>query len=310
MEKLDLDGLVALLTVERTGPDRFVGHSPADRGRQVYGGQFLGQALAAASATVEPDRLPHSVHAYFLRTGRARTPIEYRVERIRDGRTASHRAVVAVQADGGGSGRVGEREVFRQMVSFQVPRAGLDYSAPIERPEPSLDPSTLVDYRTWVAELSDNDDHPWFAEDLPVEMRLEEPPPTRPRGPMADELRIWMRLTEPLTSDDPHLHSALLAWISDKTLSDVVLYPHGRSWTDEGSDILSLDHAMWFHEPPRLDGWFAITHRTAATRRGRGLARGDVISPDGTVIASLTQEAHIVLPDEVLPGGVRPDGSS
>jgi acyl-CoA thioesterase-2 len=298
---MDVDALVDLLTVEPVGSgaanppgvgsDHFVGHSPADRDRQVYGGQFLAQALAAASATVEPDRLPHSFHAYFLRTGVARTPIDYRVERVRDGRSASHRSVVAAQ---------GDREVFRQLASFQRPRPGPSHSGRTDRPGPGLDPSTFVDYRDWVAELSDNDHHPWFAEDLPLELRIERPPPVLPRGPMTGELRIWMRLTGPAPSDDPHLDAAILAWMSDKTISDVVLYPHGRSWTDEGSDILSLDHAMWFHEPARADQWLLMTHEAAATRRGRGLARGDLVTLDGTVVASVAQEAHIVLPD-VLP---------
>ncbi len=291
---MDIDELVDLLGVEAvgaTGEDRFVGHSPPDRDRQVYGGQFLAQALMAAAETVEPGRAPHSLHAYFLRTGAARTPIEYRVERIRDGRTASHRAVVATQ---------GDREVFRQLVSFQVDRPGLSHPAP--RPMPATDPSTFPSYRDWVAALSDNDDHSWFAEDLPIDLRLENPPPTRPRGPMDAELRVWMRITDPVepqsdATTDEMLHAGLLAWMSDKTISDVVLYPHGRSWTDAEADILSLDHAMWFHEPARADQWLLLTHEPVSTRRGRGLARGDYLTADGTVVASISQEAYIILPD-------------
>ena len=282
-----VEALIEQLEVEPGGSDVFVGHSPADRDRQVYGGQFLGQALMAASATVEPDRLPHSLHAQFLRTGRARTPIEYRVERVRDGRTASHRSVVATQ---------GDREVFRQWVAYQVERPGLSHPEP--RPGMDADPAGFVDYRQWVADLSDNDDHPWFDEDVPVELRLEAAPPTRPRAPIDDDLRIWMRLTGPVPDDRPHLNAALLAWMSDKTISDVVLYPHGRSWTDADSDILSLDHALWFHQPVRPDRWLCLTHRAVATRRGRGLARGDVETLDGDLVASVAQEAFIILPDE------------
>ncbi len=289
-ESMAIEQLVDLLSVEAAGPDRFVGHSPADRDRQVYGGQFLGQALMAAAATVEPDRAPHSIHAYFLRTGAARTPIEYEVERIRDGRTASHRAVVATQ-DG--------REVFRQLLSFQIERPGLTHPPP-RPPAPDLDPTTLPSYRAWVAELSDRDDHPWFGEHLPLDLRLEDPPPTDPRGPVVDDLRVWMRLDGPIPGGHPNdaaLRASLLAWMSDKTISDVVLYPHGRSWTDADTDILSLDHALWFHEPIPLDGWLLLTHEAVATRRGRGLARGDVVTADGTLVASVAQEAFIVLPD-------------
>ncbi len=288
---MDLVTLIDLLRVEPAGPDRFVGRSPTDRDRQVYGGQFLAQALLAAAATVEPGRLPHSLHAYFLRTGSAHTPIEYRVERIRDGRTASHRSVVATQ-DG--------REVFRQLQSFQVERPGPTHPPP-RPPDAALDPSTLPSYREWVAELSDDDDHPWFAEDVPVDLRIEDPPRPRPRAPMTGELRVWMRLIGPTeeTGDagDPDLQSALLAWMSDKTISDVVLYPHGRSWTDAGSDLLSLDHALWFHEPVPTDRWLLLTHEALATRRGRGLARGDYLTIDGRLVASVAQEAFLVLPE-------------
>ena len=284
---MDVDDLVELLTVEPTGDDLVLGHSPAERDRQVYGGQFLGQALMAAAATVADDRRPHSLHAYFLRTGAARTPIEYRVERIRDGRTASHRSVVASQ-DG--------KEVFRQMLSFQVPRPGPSHPGP--RAIGEIDPATFPRYRDWVAELSDRDDHPWFDEDLPIDLRFEDPPPARPRAPIDDTLRIWMRLGPGgVSSGDATLHASLLAWMSDKTISDVTVYPHGRSWTDAGSDILSLDHAMWFHEPARADEWLLLTHEAAATRRGRGLARGDLITLDGTVVATVAQEALLILPE-------------
>ena len=290
---MDIDELIGLLRVEPAGADRFVGHSPADRDRQVYGGQFLAQALLAAAATVEADRAPHSLHAYFLRTGAAHTPIEYRVERIRDGRTASHRAVVATQ---------GDREVFRQLVSFQIDRPGLSY--PPAGPGTDADPAAFTSYRQWVADLSDSDTHPWFSEDLPIELRIENPPPTSEREPIDAALRIWMRLPEPAGAVDDRTAAALLAWMSDKTISDVVLYPHGRSWTDDGSDILSLDHAMWFHEPVRPDQWLLLTHEPVATRRGRGLARGDFVTGDGRLVASVAQEAYIVLPEgaEIDPG--------
>jgi acyl-CoA thioesterase-2 len=107
-----------------------------------------------------------------------------------------------------------------------------------------------------------------------------------------------MRLgPEPVPSDSPALHASLLAWMSDKTIADVTLYPHGRSWTDAGSDLLSLDHAMWFLQPARADRWILLTHEAVATGRGRGLARGDLITYEGDVVGSVAQEALLVIPD-------------
>lgn len=263
-----------------------MGHSPADRTRSVYGGQFLAQALMAAAATVEPGRLPHSLHAYFVRAGLPQTPISYRVERVRDGRNFSHRNVVATQQG---------REVFRQMLSFQVPSAGPDHQEPISVAA-GTDPSTFPDYRQWVAELSDNTDHYWFREQVPVDLRFEDAPPARPRQPLGGVFRIWMRLNEAVPSDDPVLHAALLAWMSDKTISDVTMYPHARTWTDSDTDILSLDHTMWFFAPARADAWTLFTHETPATAAGRGLARGDIVSLDGRRVGALAQEALLLTP--------------
>ena len=283
---MDLGELLNVLQVRSEGGDCFLGHSPAERLRPVYGGQFLGQALLAAAATVEAGRLPHSLHAYFVRSGAAATPIRYRVERVRDGRNLSHRSVVAEQ-DG--------REVFRQLLSFQVPTEGLNYQERIAV-APGTDPAGFGGYRDWVAELSNDEGHPWFSEQVPVDIRLEHAPPPRPRRGITEPLRIWMRCTEAVPSDDPVLHAALLAWMSDKTISDVTMYPHGRSWTDAETDVLSLDHTMWFYEPSRADQWTLLTHETAATGGGRGLARGDMANLQGRRIGAVVQEALLVVP--------------
>ncbi len=298
---MDASQLVDVLTPEPIGQDRhdrFRGSSPTDRDRQIYGGQYLAQALLASAATVDPDRSPHSLHAVFLRPGSPGRPIEYRVDRIRDGRTASHRSVMAIQDD---------VEIFRQHVSFQIDRAGPSYPPP-EPPGSDLDPSSLMPYREWVRDLSDQPDHDWFTENRPIDLRIEHPPSTMPRSPIEQPIDVWMRLVvdpadDPntglvdLTGASPVVHAALLAWMSDKTIADVTLYPHGRSWTDQGADLLSLDHAMWFFEPVRADRWHRLRHEVPATRRGRGLARGEFTTTDGVVVASVAQEAFLIVPD-------------
>lgn len=283
---MDLPELIKLLELEQTDADDFVGQSPPERDRTVYGGQFLAQAVVAGAATVEAGRLPHSLHAYFVRSGASKKPITYRVERVRDGRNFSHRSVVADQ-DG--------REVFRQMMSFQVPTAGLEFRQPVHV-SPGTDPGEFESYRDWVAALSTEKNHPWFQEKVPVDIRFESPPPAHPRRPITEDLRIWMRMDGSVPTDDPVLHAALLAFMSDKTISDVTMYPHGRSWTDAESDILSLDHAMWFYQPARADEWTLFTHETPATSGGRGLARGDLITLDGKRVGAIAQEALLVAP--------------
>ena len=92
-----IDDLLELLDLELRDGDVFVGISHPVSLTRIFGGQVAAQALVAAGRTVQPDRLVHSLHAYFLRPGDPRTPVEYRVERMRDGRGFSVRRVIAHQ---------------------------------------------------------------------------------------------------------------------------------------------------------------------------------------------------------------------
>lgn len=283
---MDLAALLNVLDLQPRGGDVFEGHSPADRQRAVFGGQFLAQALMAAGATADADRVPHSLHAYFLRAGDPATPIEYRVDRLRDGRSFSHRQAVASQ---------GGREVFRLVASFQVPTNGPEYESrlPIAG---EADPAGFTDYLEWLKASSNQPDHGWFAEGSPVEVRFENAPPLGERAPFTGEARLWVRLRERVPTDSPLVHAALLAWISDKTLADFTTLPHGHRWTDVGVESLSLDHAMWFLRYARADQWLLFTQDTPSTSAGRGLARGDLALPDGSRVAAVVQEALVVLP--------------
>src|SRR3954452_19894350 len=92
-----LDELVDLLDLEPIEVNIFRGVSPDESRQRVFGGQVAGQALVAASRTVPSDRLVHSLHAYFLRSGDPTTPILYEVDRIRDGQSFTTRRVIAIQ---------------------------------------------------------------------------------------------------------------------------------------------------------------------------------------------------------------------
>ena len=110
------EDLPALLTLERVDRDLFRGRNANYGPRQtLYGGQVAAQCLLAAAATVEPDRLPHSLHGYFLRPGRSDLPVVLEVDRDRDGRSFSARHVIAVQ-----EGEV----IFSMITSFHVESDG------------------------------------------------------------------------------------------------------------------------------------------------------------------------------------------
>ena len=74
-----LDSLVDLLDLEELEVNIFRGRSPQEGWQRVFGGQVLGQALVAASRTVEQERVAHSLHGYFLRPGDPTIPILYQV---------------------------------------------------------------------------------------------------------------------------------------------------------------------------------------------------------------------------------------
>ena len=92
----DLQKLLAFLEVERIDKYIFIGRSPK-RPSRVFGGQVLAQALNSAMQTVDAPRIPHSMHAYFLRPGNPAKQIVYEVDPIRDGRSFTTRRVVAKQ---------------------------------------------------------------------------------------------------------------------------------------------------------------------------------------------------------------------
>jgi acyl-CoA thioesterase-2 len=282
---VDLAELLDVLTLRPAGAAVFEGRSPAGRTRSVFGGQFLAQALVAAGRTVAPDRRPHSLHAYFLRGGDPMLPIRYEVDQTREGRGFSHREVRASQQG---------RETFRMMTSFQVAQPGPEYNEPVEMNE--VDPETLPDYNGWGLAGTDNAEHDVYTVPSPVELRhegLEEPHFGQVvQGPQ----RIWARISGQVPGEDPLLHAALLAWLSDKTAADFAPLAHGHRWTDRGTDSLSLDHAMWFLRPVRADRWLLYRQGAPSSTGGRGMTCGELCTPDGTRVAMMAQEVLISLP--------------
>ncbi len=277
-----LQDLLDHLTLEPLGEDRFRGESRSLGGKSVFGGQVLGQALVAADATVT-GRRAHSLHAYFLLAGDPQAPIVYEVERIRDGRSFTTRRVVAVQHG---------RAIFNMAVSFQAAEEGLEHHAPMpEVPEPEELLSASELYRQVADRLPEERREKLIAE-RPIELRPVEPrdlihPDRRP-----PRRQVWLRAAGALP-DDPGLHQALLAYASDFTLLGTSVYPHGLSFLDPSLQAVSLDHAMWFHRPFRLDDWLLYSMDSPSASAGRGLGRGSIFTRDGRLIASVAQEGVI-----------------
>jgi acyl-CoA thioesterase-2 len=275
--------VIRQLDLEPLGEDRFRGDSRDTGAPSVYGGQVVAQALVAAERTIE-GRVPHSLHAYFLLPGDQVAPIEYRVERTRDGGSFSARRVVAVQ---------GGRTIFVTMVSLQVPEDGLEHAAAMpDVPPPEALPSFAELRERWLADADPGGVDPRVAAVLRAgrafEFRAVDPVnPLRPE-PREPRQAAWFRAVGPVR-DDPRLHRALLAYASDTALAGTPLRPHGLAWPR--ARVASIDHALWLHRPARVDEWLLYAMDSPSAQGARGLARGLVFDRGGRLVASVVQEA-------------------
>jgi acyl-CoA thioesterase-2 len=282
----ELEFLLASFDLEPCGEARFCVDSPAGWPVRIFGGQFLGQAVVAAGRTLADGRAVHSLHGYFVRPGDPELPLEYSVSTVRDGRSFATRRVEATQA--------GELR-FVCLVSFTAAENGLEYQPPVDLgllPPPD----GLRTYGDWMAETTDNpeDHYETRSRPRPVDVRYVDPPTNPPEGPITSPQRMWLRLPGPLP-DDPLIHAAALAYASDETLIDNSMLPHGRRWSDPALQGASIDHAMWFLRPARADQWLLFEQTVVSTAGGRGLARGDLYTPAGSLVATATQEGLLRL---------------
>jgi acyl-CoA thioesterase II len=278
-----LKDLVDLLALERIDRDLFRGHSQNLGWGAIFGGQVLGQSLSAAAQTVTADRPVHSVHGYFIRAGELDRPIVYQVDRLRDGRSFSTRRVVAVQE--------GEA-IFSLEASFQVVEAGFEHhDAMPDVPPPESLPSER-DLALAFADRLPEAVRAMATAERPIEIRPVEPRnPLKPRA-AAPSRRLWYRTVDRLPDDDA-LHRYLLAYASDFSFLGTAMDPHGVSWLTPGMQVASLDHAMWFHRPFRVDDWLLYDVESPSASGARGLVRGRFFDRDGHLVASTAQEGLI-----------------
>ncbi len=279
-----LEHLLALLDLECVGEDAFRGYSPPTAGPMVFGGQAIAQALVAARRTVPADRPAHSLHGYFVLAGDPKTPIDYTVERVRDGKSFTTRRCTAKQR---GS------TIFSLEASFQIVERGFEHSfEPPEVPGPETLAATsalserLKSFMPRGALERMEKESALDIRFVDLEGMLGGSHPGKTRQ------NIWFRIVDPMPGDDA-VHQAVLAYLSDMTLLNTALAAHGRSIFDHTLQIASLDHALWFHRPFRADEWLLYAQDSPNASGGRALTRGQLFTRDGRLIASVCQEGLI-----------------
>jgi len=274
--------LLSILDLEKLEENLFRGQSPESGWQRVFGGQVIGQALVAATRTVE-GRAPHSLHGYFMLPGDPRIPIIYDVERIRDGRSFTTRRVNAIQHG---------QPIFTLSASFQVAEMGLSHEITMPNvPDPDDLPNER-DIRARVMPLMPDPVRSYFERERPIELRPVEFKRYMSREPLEPRFNVWIRATGPLP-EDPAIHQAVLAYASDMTLLDSTLVAHGRTVFEREIQAASLDHALWFHRPFRADEWLLYAQESPFTGGARGFARGSIFTREGQLVASVAQEGLI-----------------
>ena len=278
----DVDELLHVLDLERIERNIFRGAVPKVGRTRVFGGLVVAQALVAASRTVE-DRAPHSLHAYFILPGDPTIPIVYEVERVRDGRSFTTRRCIAVQHG---------RTIFDLFASFQIEEAGLEHQAgmpDVAGPDDVMSSKAIVaKYGHLLPPGLKN----WFLGEGAIELRPCDMRRYDPTATPAPVQNFWIRAAGALP-DDPAIHRAVLAYLSDMTLIDVTLAAHGRTLFEPDFSVASLDHAIWFHRPFRADEWLLYTQDSPNTSGARGLARGLLFDRGGTLVATVMQEGLV-----------------
>jgi len=277
-----LADLIAHLDLERLEENLFRGPSRDIGTAQVFGGQVLGQALKAAQFTVD-QRNVHSLHAYFLRRGDFDAPIVYEVDRSRDGQSFSARRVVAIQHG---------HPIFTLSASFQSPEQGLEFQPSLPDVPPPEQLSSVREYETRNLERLPEKVHRLLKLSAPFDLRPVELGTQHQVEDVASCRQFWLRTVDRLP-DDRDLHQSILAYVSDYGLLTTTLQPHRIHFTDMNLQMASIDHAMWFHRPFRVDEWLLCEYEAISTSNSRGLARGAIYQRDGRLVATTIQEGLV-----------------
>ncbi len=275
--------ILTLTDAARTNEDTFTARSHPMTSNRIFGGQVLAQAVLAASRTVAEDRPIHSMHGYFLRPGDTREALTLAVDRIHDGRSFSTRRTQVYQ---------NAAPILSMIASYQQPSGGVEHAAPMPEGLPSPDElKPLEDSLVGPFQRL----RPLLAA-RPIDVRHIGGhlfgPPVEEESEASEPHAAWMRTRGPI-EDDPVVHAAVLAYMSDLTVQDAVMRAHRLSWGMPTVKVASLDAAMWWHRPARADEWLLYVSSSPSAQGGRGLSLGRIYAADGTLVASTTQEIMV-----------------
>jgi acyl-CoA thioesterase-2 len=276
-----IDDLLKSFDLETVGPQLFRGPCLKAGWRRIFGGFVVAQALVAVSKTADIGP-PHSLHGYFILPGDPALEVLYQVETLRDGKSFATRRCDAIQNG---------HPIFSLIASFQRDETGLEHALPMP---PIAMPEGLpgeAEIRAQFGHLLPEAVHLWFNKH-PIETRFADVSRFVDRKKRQPQQHIWLRAAGRLP-DDPAIHRAVLAYMSDLTLLDTALVAHGQTVFNADIQAASLDHSLWFHRPFRADDWLLYAQDSPSSSGARGLTRGLIYTREGQLVASVAQEGLI-----------------
>jgi acyl-CoA thioesterase-2 len=266
MAIVNFEDVLACLELQQLGENRYTAPNIPMPYHRVFGGQLLAQAIAIAAASAE-GKSPKSIHVSFLREGDLAKPVEYRVQRLREGRSFASLWIEA---------RQGEAAIIAALVSLHVEEPG--FSHQLDAPEVG----------------APEDAAPTDLSMIPWETRMVGGVDLASDAVGPPSLECWMRA--PALPEDPVVHQALFAYATDLTLISTALRPHaGVSEADVHETIATAvtTHTVWFHRPLRMDDWILVAQTSPTAAGARGFGLGHAFSREGVLVASFGQESLI-----------------
>lgn len=274
--------LSTLIKLEKLSESVYLGQNYQAPWKRVFGGQVLAQSLSAATQTVDPERIAHSIHAYFLLAGDISIPIVYEVEKIRDGGSFSTRRVVAKQNG---------IAIFFTSVSFQKEQEGFEHQIDMPKvPGPDGLPSDedlLKKYKLFIPDQVFE-----LVKTRPFEFRMVEKLNLLDFSTKLPFRHFWFKAHDKVEGDYT-IHQQLLSYVSDYNLLSTATLPHSKGPLPKDIFMASLDHAMWFHQEFKIDEWLLYAIDSPSATNSRGFCRGNIFTQSGKLIASVVQEGLI-----------------
>ncbi|WP_394618529.1 acyl-CoA thioesterase [Lentzea sp. JNUCC 0626] len=258
---------------------------------KAYGGDLVAAAAAAAMRSVTDGKTLHSMHSYFLRPADIGAAVRYEVELLRDGRGYSTRQVRGYQNG---------KPLYVCLANFAAGEPGGTYEAEFtdDLPAPEELPSSADYLAGRTGGTMTDESKAYWTGGRSFDMRhVPGPVYLAVEGAKVPHQAVWIKPFDPLRPvdglTDAQRDIAALAYVCDYTILEPVLRVLDLPWARPGLVTASLDHAMWFHRPGRVDDWLLYVQEAVAADSGRGLGHGRFFTRDHQHLATVAQEGML-----------------